>query len=69
MHFILNVHNGLSLEECIRRIEDSNIDIKPLSHYRFKQTDEKPHFVLGFGGINIEDAKTHINSLIECLTK
>lgn len=69
MHFILNVHNGLSLEECIRRIEACNIDIKPLSHYRFKQTDEKPHFVLGFGGINIEDAKTHINSLIECLTK
>lgn len=69
MHFILTVTNGLSIEDCISRIKEGDIDIKPLSHYRFKKTDNKPHFVLGFGGINTEDTEDHINALISCLTK
>lgn len=68
MHFILTVINGLTLEECINKTKDFDIDIKPLSHYHFKKTDNTPNFVLGFGGINIEDAKDHINALITCLT-
>lgn len=44
-----------------------DIDIKPLTHYRFKQSDHTPHFVLGFGGIKIDEAKEHIEALIKCL--
>ena len=67
MHFILTVVNGLTLEECLHRIKKCDIDIKPLTHYRFKQSDHTPHFVLGFGGIKIDEAKEHIEALIKCL--
>lgn len=67
MHFILTVVNGLTLEECLHRIKKCDIDIKSLTHYRFKQSDHTPHFVLGFGGIKIDEAKEHIEALIKCL--
>ncbi|WP_323703400.1 PLP-dependent aminotransferase family protein [Mammaliicoccus sp. Dog046] len=69
MHFILTVTNGLSLEDCVHRVEQMNIDIKPLAHYRFKQNDHIPQFVLGFGGIPDEDLENHIHALIQCFTK
>lgn len=66
MHFILTVRNGLTLDECIKRAEECSIDIKPLSHYRFKKGDDTPHFVLGFGGIENKDLQSHIEALITC---
>ncbi len=67
MHFILTVTNGLSLNECIKRTKRCDIEIKPVSHYRFKKVDNDPHFVLGFGGIDSNDVLNHINALIKCL--
>lgn len=66
MHFIITVTNGLNTYECINKAIACDIEIKPLSHYRFKKIDTSPSFVLGFGGIPLQKVKAQITLLIQC---
>ncbi|MBI5975637.1 PLP-dependent aminotransferase family protein [Staphylococcus canis] len=67
MHFVIQIVNGLTESECLERFRYYDIQIRPISQYLFKYTYDKPTFVLGFGGIPIEELEEHINQLIQSL--
>lgn len=65
MHFTLTVDNGLTLEECMSRAETQNLRIIPFN--RYDDTETKPKFIIGYGGIPFDQLEAHTNALIEAL--
>ncbi|PCF87923.1 PLP-dependent aminotransferase family protein [Staphylococcus intermedius] len=66
MHLIVTIKNGWSEQTCLKQLQRFDIDMKPLSQYVYHQEHQAPRFVVGFGGIPIEDLETHMERLIAC---
>ncbi|WP_411848408.1 MocR-like pyridoxine biosynthesis transcription factor PdxR [Staphylococcus pseudintermedius] len=66
MHLIITIKNGWSEQQCLEQLQRFDIDMKPLSQYVYHQQETAPRFVVGFGGIPIENLETHIERLITC---
>ncbi len=56
LHFILNLKN-ISEEEFIKKAEECNIYIAPISKYYYRNNYQKPAVILGFSGVDDEDIK------------
>ncbi|MBH9581807.1 PLP-dependent aminotransferase family protein [Staphylococcus felis] len=68
MHFVIQIVNGLTESECISRFKQFDIQIRPISDYLFKyHYQQSPAFVLGFGGIPLEQLENHAQQLVRSL--
>lgn len=67
MHFVVTIQNGLSEQTCMARFKAHDIDVQPLSQYLFQHQNTTPQFVIGFGGIPMEDIEAHATQLLKSL--
>ncbi|MED3661454.1 PLP-dependent aminotransferase family protein [Ureibacillus terrenus] len=67
MHVLISVPINKSVEELKEIAEDHGISITPVTNYLLKPIDYKqPTFLLGFGGIPLNDMEDAINELMQC---
>ena len=65
MHFTITVKNGLTLQKCLDRANKVNLKLQV---YNFDDQDyKKTKFILGFGGIDDDALKPHVDALIKSL--
>lgn len=64
MHFVITITNGWTEAQCIQSFHHHRIEIKPLSAYRYQFKTTTPQFVLGFGGIPLDEVENHAKQLI-----
>ncbi|CAM4142813.1 PLP-dependent aminotransferase family protein [Staphylococcus schweitzeri] len=67
MHFTITVLNGLSLQECINRAKSMNLKLQAYDFDDDLKQNRSPKFILGFGGIDDDDLKSHVDVLIKSL--
>ena len=67
MHVLLTVQHTLSEKQLQQLANDAGIGIYPLSDYRLdKQTNQQVQFLLGFGGIPVQQIESTIEKLMIC---
>ncbi|PTH32841.1 PLP-dependent aminotransferase family protein [Staphylococcus agnetis] len=67
MHFVITIKNGWTEDQCLKQFQRHRIDLKPLSAYCYHSTPHTPQFVLGFGGIPMEEVEAHATQLLKSL--
>ncbi|MCO4335311.1 PLP-dependent aminotransferase family protein [Staphylococcus hyicus] len=67
MHFVITIKNGWTEAKCIDQFHRHSIALKPLSAYCYHSKSATPQFVLGFGGIPMEDVEAHATQLLKSL--
>lgn len=67
MHVLLTVEHTLSEKQLQQLANDAGIGIYPLSDYRLdRQTNQQAQFLLGFGGIPVQQIESTIEKLMTC---
>ncbi|WP_188385896.1 MocR-like pyridoxine biosynthesis transcription factor PdxR [Ornithinibacillus halotolerans] len=65
-HVVLNVENGMSENQLVKKAKEANILIYPLSNYRMdKKANPRPIFLLGFAGIREDELEESIKQLLK----
>lgn len=67
MHIVLTIHAPKKEEELVLLAKQAGIRVYGLHEYLTAEVTsrEEPKIVLGFGGINVEDIETSINTLMQ----
>ena len=67
MHFVITIKNGWSEAKCLKQFQQYSIELKPLSSYCYHSKPQTPQFVLGFGGIPLNEVDAHATQLLRSL--
>ena len=67
MHFTITVKNGLTLQKCLDRANKVNLKLQVYNFDDDQDYKKTPKFILGFGGIDDDALKPHVDALIKSL--
>lgn len=68
MHFIIRLHSLKSEKELLAQAEQAGIYIRSVSSYLHKPTEIKhPSFLLGFGGLHLDEIEDAVHALMNAL--
>lgn len=65
LHIVLNVHNGMDEDMLVKKAEEAQLKVYPLSAYSIEKLDKlNPKIILGFAGIPENELKRAIQYLL-----
>lgn len=67
MHFTITIKNGLTLQECLDRANKVKLKLQVYNFDDDQDYKKTPKFILGFGGIDDDALKPHVDALIKSL--